>query len=168
MAQVTLKGNTVNTVGELPEKGQDLPDFRLVDQNLSELGPGDFEGRKLILNIFPSVDTDVCAASVRRFNETAGGRDDTTVLCISKDLPFAQARFCGAEGLENVVTLSAFRAPEFGKMFGVELTDGPMASLLARAVIVADEDRRIRHVQLVPEITEEPDYDAALTALDPS
>jgi len=165
MAQVTLKGNTVHTVGEPPEQGQDLPDFRLVDQNLNEVGPPDFEGRKLVLNIFPSIDTEVCAESVRRFNEKAAQRDDTAVLCISKDLPFAQSRFCGAEGLDNVVTLSAFRAPEFGKMFGLEMSDGPLASLLARAVIVADEDRRIRHVELVHEITVEPDYDAALAAL---
>jgi thiol peroxidase len=166
MAQVTLKGTTVNTVGELPGEGDPLPDFRLVDTQLGEKGPPDFEGRKLVLNIFPSIDTDVCAASVRRFNEAASQRDDTAVLCISRDLPFAQGRFCGAEGLNNVTVLSAFRAPEFGQMFGVEMSDGPLAALLARSVIVADEQRRITHVQLVPEITQEPDYEAALKALD--
>lgn len=166
MAQVTLKGNTVNTASELPAEGDALPDFRLVATDLSEKGPPDFEGKKLVLNIFPSIDTDVCAASVRRFNEAVSRRDDAAVLCISKDLPFAQGRFCGAEGLNNVTTLSAFRAHEFGKMYGVEMTDGPLAELLARAVVVADEQGRVVHSQLVPEITEEPDYDAALKALD--
>lgn len=166
MATVTFKGSPVQTVGELPEPGSRAPDFRLVKNDLSEAGLEIGAGKQVVLNIFPSLDTDVCAQSVRQFNSAASERDDVAVLCISADLPFAQARFCGAEGLDNVVTLSTFRNPDFGRDYGVEMLDGPLAGLLARAVVVVGADGNVKYTQLVSEIAEEPDYAAALTALD--
>ncbi len=165
MAQVTFKGNPVNTCGHLPEAGDDAPDCTLVKTDLSELTFSDLKGQKVVLNIFPSIDTPVCAASARRFNEAAASLDNTTVLCISVDLPFAQARFCGAEGLDKVVPLSAFRNDAFGDKYGVTITDGPLSGLFARAVVVVDEGGKVIYSQLVPEIAEEPDYDKALAAL---
>jgi len=165
MATVTLKGNKLNTSGELPAVGSKAPAFSMVKNDLGKASLEDFSGSKVILNIFPSVDTGVCAASVRHFNQDASALDNTKVLCISRDLPFAQARFCGAEGLNNVVMLSDFATGEFGKQYGVELTDGPMAHLHARAVVVLDENQQVIYNELVPEIGQEPDYEAALNAL---
>lgn len=165
MSQVTLHGNPVQVAGTLPAIGTKAPAFTLTDGQLQEKTLADFSGKKKILNIFPSLDTPTCAQSVRSFNEQAGGRSDTVVLCISADLPFAQSRFCGAEGLDNVITLSTFRHPEFLRDYGVLLADGALAHLAARAVIVLDEHDQVRYVQLVPEIADEPDYAAALAAL---
>ena len=165
MATVTFKGDPVNTCGQLPEPGEDAPDCTLVKTDLSELTFSELTGQRVVLNIFPSIDTSVCAASVRRFNEEAAGLDNTTVLCISQDLPFAHARHCGAEGLDDVVSLSAFRNDAFGAKYGVTITDGPLAGLFARAVVVVGADGNVIYSQLVPEIAEEPDYDAALAAL---
>ncbi|MDD4965423.1 thiol peroxidase [Halothiobacillus sp.] len=165
MSQVTLHGNPVQVAGTLPTIGTKAPAFTLTDGQLQEKTLADFSGKKKILNIFPSLDTPTCAQSVRSFNEKAGGRADTVVLCISADLPFAQSRFCGAEGLDNVITLSTFRHPEFLRDYGVLLADGALAHLAARAVIVLDEHDQVRYVQLVPEIADEPDYAAALAAL---
>lgn len=165
MSQVTLHGNPVQVAGTLPTIGTKAPAFTLTDGQLQEKTLADFPGKKKILNIFPSLDTPTCAQSVRSFNEQAGGRADTVVLCISADLPFAQSRFCGAEGLDNVITLSTFRHPEFLRDYGVLLADGALAHLAARAVIVLDEHDQVRYVQLVPEIADEPDYAAALAAL---
>ena len=164
MAQVTLGGNPVNTVGELPAVGGAAPSYTLAGADLSDITPESFGGKKVVLNIFPSIDTPTCATSVRTFNEAVGGRDDAVVLCVSQDLPFAQARFCGAEGLSNVVTGSAFRS-DFGNDFGVSLADGKLAGLFARAVVVVDESGKVVYTELVPEIAKEPDYDAALAAL---
>ncbi|MBD3689011.1 thiol peroxidase [Nanchangia anserum] len=164
MSEITFTGNPVHTCGTLPALGSDLPSATLVDTELAEVSLADFRGRRLVLNIFPSVDTDVCAASVRHFNEAAAALENTTVLCISKDLPFALARFCGAEGIENVRATSAFRS-DIGESLGVTMQDGPLAGLLSRCVIVADAEGRIVYTQQVEEITEEPDYDAALAAL---
>lgn len=165
MAQVTLKGNPVRIAGDLPAVGDQAPAFTLTAADLSEKGRGDFPGRRLVLNIFPSVDTPTCATSVRRFNQEAAALPETEVLCVSVDLPFAQQRFCGVEGLEHVLPLSAFRHPEFGRDYGVTIEDGPMAGLLARAVVVLDAEGRVLHRELVGEIAQEPDYDAALAAL---
>lgn len=165
MATITLKGNTIHTVGELPKVGDQAPDFKLVQDDLSEKSLADFKGSKLVLNIFPSLDTPTCANSVRRFNEAAGNLENTKVLCISKDLPFAQQRFCGSEGLDNVINLSDFRYGSLGKNYGVELADGPLAGLESRAVVVIDESGKVIYTQQVPEIVDEPDYDAALAAL---
>lgn len=165
MAEIKLKGNVIHTAGSLPSIGDKAEDFALVKNNLSEAGLMDYEGSRVVMNIFPSLDTSVCAASVRRFNSIAEKVPGTYVLCISADLPFAQARFCGAEGLERVETLSSFRS-DFGKEYGVEISDGPMAGLLARAVIVLENDGRIGYVQLVSEITEEPDYEDVLKYLE--
>lgn len=165
MATITLKGNSIHTAGELPAVGSVLPAFTLVKSDLSEVSPSDFAGKKLVLNIFPSLDTAVCAASVRRFNKEAGERGDTVVLCISADLPFAHTRFCTTEGLENVVSLSVFRSPEFGSDYGLTITDGPLKGLLSRAVIVADASGTVLYSEQVPEIVQEPDYDKALAAL---
>ena len=162
--QLTLHGNPVNTGGKLIGKGEKLPDFSLVDKDLNEVTLADFTSPLLVLNIFPSVDTGTCAASVRRFNQEATTLDKTTVLCISADLPFAQSRFCGAEDLANVTTLSAFRS-SFGRNYGVVLADGPLQQLLARVVLIADEERNVIHAQVVNEITDEPDYEAALAAI---
>ena len=165
MATVTFKGNPVQTEGELPEVGATAPDFTLVKTDLSETRLSDHKGKTVVLNIFPSVDTPVCSMSVRKFNAEIAKHDNAVVLCASMDLPFAHARFCGAEGLENVVSASAFRQPEFGERYGVRITDGPLKGLFARAVVVVDEKGQVIYNQLVPEIAEEPDYDAALKAL---
>ncbi len=165
MASITLKGNPVNTVGELPKIGTKLTDFRLVANDLSITSLNNFNGKKLVLNIFPSIDTGTCAASVRKFNEAAAGLDNTTVLCISRDLPFAQTRFCAAEGIANVVNLSDFQEGSFGKDNGLEIIDGPLAGLHSRVLIVADEDRTIIYTEQVPEIVNEPNYEAALAVL---
>ncbi len=163
MATIKFHGDDVHTIGNLPDKGEDLKDLSLVATDLSEKSLADFSGKKLILNIFPSVNTGVCANSVRNFNQKAAGADNTTVLCISKDLPFAQKQFCGAEGIENVVMLSDYRS-DFGEQFGVQMTDGPLKGLLSRAVIVTDANGKIVYTEQVPEVTQEPDYDAALAA----
>lgn len=164
MATTALKGNPVHTVGDLPTVGSQAPAYQLVGAGLSEVTNADQAGKRVVLNIFPSVDTGICAESVRRFNELAADLDNTVVLNVSADLPFAQARFCGAEGIDNVVVGSAFRS-DFGRDYGVTLVDGPMAGLLARSVIVLDTEGKVTYVQLVDEITTEPDYDAALAAL---
>lgn len=165
MAKITLKGNPVNTIGNLPEVGTMAPAFTLVKDDLSIKSLSDYKGQKVVLNIFPSLDTGTCAASVRRFNTEASKLENTVVLCISKDLPFAQARFCGAEGLEDVHNLSDFRYGQFGKDYGVEIIDGPLAGLESRAVVVLDEGGTVVYTQQVPEIVDEPDYEAALAAL---
>lgn len=165
MAQFKLKGNPFNTVGELPAKGAAAPAFTVTRNDLGPVGLADFAGRRLVLNIFPSIDTDVCAASVRRFNKEAAELADTAVLCVSMDLPFALKRFCGAEGIANVTTASDFRDGAFGKAYGVRIADGPLAGLLARAVVVVGKDGKVLHSQLNPETTEEPDYAAALAVL---
>lgn len=165
MAQITFKGNKVNTVGNLPKVGEKAKDFSLVKTDLSRVGLSDFAGSKLVLNIFPSLDTGTCAASVRRFNQEATKLKDTKVLCISRDLPFAQARFCGAEGIENVVVLSDFPSGEFGKNYGLEIADGPLQNLHSRVVIVLDENGKVVYTQQVPEIADEPNYEEALKAL---
>jgi thiol peroxidase len=165
MAQITLKGNPVNTIGNLPEVGSKAPDFKLVKDDLSVKTLADYKGQKVILNIFPSIDTGTCAASVRHFNAEASKLDNTVVLCISKDLPFAQARFCGAEGLKDVHNLSDFRTGQFGKDYGVEIIDGPLAGLESRAVVIIDEQGVVKYTQQVPEIVDEPNYNEALAAL---
>ena len=165
MALVALEGNPVNTAGELPAVGNAAPDFSGVKNDLSECSLSELTGKKVVLNIFPSIDTPVCAASTRRFNQEASSMKNTVVLCVSVDLPFALGRFCGAEGLENVVPVSAFRNPEFGSSYGVAITDSVLKGLLARAVVVIDESGKVTYTELVPEITQEPDYEAALAAL---
>ncbi len=161
MAEVTLRGNPIHTSGELPAVGSDAPDFTLVGSDLSEISKASLSGQKVVLNIFPSVDTPTCATSVRTFNQRAS--DGATVLCVSADLPFAQGRFCGAEGIEDVKIGSTFRS-SFGDDYGVTLTDGPLAGVLARAIVVIDADGKVAHTELVGEIGNEPDYDAALEA----
>jgi thiol peroxidase len=165
MTQVTLGGNPLNVEGALPQPGQQAPDFSLVGADLADKTLASFAGKRKILNIFPSIDTGTCATSVRKFNEKAAQLKDTVVLCISADLPFAQKRFCGAEGIENVVSLSLMRGAEFKKNYGVALTSGPLAGVTARAVVVLDENNKVLHSELVPEIAHEPNYDAALAAL---
>lgn len=165
MAQITLQGNMIHTFGELPAVGTQAKDFQLVKNDLSVASLSDFKGSKVVLNIFPSVDTGTCAASVRKFNEKASSLENTKVLCISRDLPFAQARFCGAEGLTNVVNLSDFRDGNFGKEYGLTITDGPLTGLHSRAVIVLDENGVVQYSEQVSEIVNEPNYDNALAAL---
>lgn len=165
MAQVTLRGNPVQVEGELPKVGQQAPAFSLVSASLADTPLASFAGKRKVLNIFPSIDTPTCATSVRTFNAEAGKLANTVVLCISADLPFAQKRFCGAEGLQNVVTLSTLRGREFLKDYGVAIAEGPLAGLAARAVLVLDENDKVLHSELVPEIGEEPDYAAALAVL---
>lgn len=165
MSTVTLKGNQVEVKGQFPQTGSQAADFTLVNAELNNVSLADFAGKYKILNIFPSVDTGICATSVRRFNDEASKLDSTVVLCISADLPFAQARFCGAEGLENVHTLSTFRNPEFKDNYGVNIASGPLAGLCARAVIVLNENNQVLHSQLVAEIATEPDYDLALATV---
>ena len=165
MATITLGGNPVHTNGELPKTQSKATDFKLVKNDLSIASLADFTGKKLVLNIFPSVDTGTCAASVRKFNEKASQLQNTTVLCISRDLPFAQKRFCGAEGLENVVNLSDFKDGQFGKDYGLEITDGPLAGLHSRVVIVVNENGEVVYTEQVAEIADEPNYEAALAAL---
>lgn len=164
MANTAFKGNPVHTIGELPSVGSAAPAFTLTASDLSPLSLADLAGKRVVLNIFPSVDTGVCAASVRKFNELAAGLDNTVVVCVSADLPFAFNRFCGAEGIENVKTGSVFKS-DFGQTYGVRMTDGPLEGLLARSVVVIDTDGTVKHVELVEEITTEPNYDAALAAL---
>lgn len=163
MATTKFKGNTVNTAGDLPATGSAAPSYTLTGADLGDVESSS-NGRRTVLNIFPSVDTGVCAASVRKFNELASSLENTDVVCVSKDLPFALARFCGAEGIENVTATSAFRS-SFGTDYGVEMVDGPMKGLLARSVVVVDADGKVAYTELVPEITTEPDYDSALKAL---
>lgn len=166
MTKITFKNDPLNTSGELPGTGRSAYDFTLTGNDMIDYNKADIQKNgNIVLNIFPSLDTSVCAATVRRFNESAASLENTKVLCISMDLPFAQARFCGAEGIENVRMLSAFRHPEFGKDYGIDIIDGPLAGLLARAVVVIDPQNRIIHSELVPEIAQEPDYQAALQAL---
>lgn len=165
MADVTFKGGLIHTNGRLPEVGQQAPDFRLVDGDLADRSLSDFANRKKLLNIVPSLDTPVCAESTRRFNDYARSHDDTVMLIVSADLPFAQQRFCGDEGLDQVVPLSMMRDQAFARDYGVLLEDGPLAGVTARAVVVLDPGDRVVHAQLVPEIAEEPDYDRALSAL---
>lgn len=166
MATFKLKGNDFNTEGDLPAVGTAAPAFSVTGQDLGEVTLADFPGRRVVLNIFPSIDTDVCAASVRHFNAAAGALDNTVVLCVSMDLPFALKRFCGAEGLESVVTASDFRDGDFGHAYGVRIADGPLAGLLARSIVVVGSDGDVLHSQLAPETVEEPDYAAALAVLD--
>lgn len=165
MSTVKLKGNQIEISGVLPEEGTRAPDFSLTATDLSEKEFKDFAGRIKVLNIFPSIDTGVCAASVRRFNSEASKLKNTVVLCISADLPFAHSRFCEIEGLKDVVPLSVFRSPDFGRDYGVTMTTGPLAGLLARAVVILDKSGLVVYTQLVPEIGEEPDYEAALEVL---
>ena len=164
MASVTLKGNPFNTNGDLPAVGSKAPAFDLVKTDLSPATSADFSGKRVVLNIFPSVDTPTCAQSVRQFNQQASTMDNTAVVCVSMDLPFALARFCGAEGLQNVVPASAFRSA-FASDYGVKMVDGPLAGLTARAVVVLNEQGEVLHTELVSEIANEPDYDAALAVL---
>ncbi|MDP8268559.1 MAG: thiol peroxidase [Candidatus Tenebribacter davisii] len=167
MAKITLKGNEINTIGDIPPVGANLDDlqFKLTKTDLSDIELKDFRGKKVVLNIFPSLDTGVCAASVRRFNSEAEKLDNTVVLCISKDLPFAHARFCTAEGLDNVISLSELRNSNFSEGIGVKIINGPMAGLMARTVIVLNEGGVIKYTELVPEITQEPNYEAAINSL---
>jgi thiol peroxidase len=165
MAQITLRGNPIQTNGDLPKVGSALPGFKLVGQDLKDVTLHDYAGKKKVLNIFPSIDTSTCATSVRKFNEKAAGLKDTVVLCISADLPFAQKRFCGAEGIGNVITLSTMRDPHFARDLGVMMENGPLAGLTARAVVVVDAGNTVKHTELVTELANEPNYDAALKAL---
>lgn len=165
MAIVTLKGNTINTLGELPTVGSSAPDFILTKTDLSLTTLTNYKGKKVVLNIFPSIDTGTCAQSVRQFNKEASELKNTVVLCVSKDLPFAQARFCGAEGIDNVEMLSDFREGSFGRSYGLEFTDGPLQSLHSRAVVVIDDNGQVVYNELIPEIVDEPNYKAALEAL---
>lgn len=165
MATVTLGGNPINTIGNLPVKGDKAVDFKLVKEDLSEASLSDFAGKKVILNIFPSIDTPTCATSVRKFNQQASELENTVVLCISRDLPFAQKRFCGAEGLSNVICLSDFRDGKFGKDYGLEFADGKLAGLHSRAVVVVDQTGTVTYSEQVAETANEPDYQAALASL---
>lgn len=164
MATTAFKGSPVQTVGDLPQPGEAAPAFTVAGADLSDVSSAGFVGSRVVLNIFPSVDTGVCATSVRRFNALAAGLDNTTVVCVSQDLPFALGRFCGAEGIDKVVTASGFRS-SFGEDYGVRMVDGPLAGLLARSVVVVDAEGTVVHSELVPDIGQEPDYDAAVAAL---
>lgn len=164
MATITLQGNPLETCGELPAVGSAAPAFTLTKTDLSDVTLQNFAGKTVILNIYPSVDTGVCAASTRKFNELASGKADVAVLCVSADLPFAHSRFCGAEGLDNVVSLSDFRNKDFGNAYGVTITTGVLAGLLSRAIVVI-KDGNVAYTEQVPEIAQEPDYDAALAAV---
>lgn len=165
MAAITFKGTPVHTVGELPEKGEKAPDFKLTRSDLADVSLSDFSGKKKILNIVPSLDTGVCAASAKRFEQEIAKLDDTVVLTISRDLPFAAGRFCKSEGITNVVTLSQMRDESFGREYGVTMTSGPLAGLLSRAVVVLDEQNTVVYTEQVPEIAQEPDYESALSAV---
>lgn len=165
MASTKFSGNPVQLKGDFPRKGAGVKDFKAVKQDLSETSLDDYKGKRKILNIFPSIDTDVCATSVRTFNQKASKLENTIVICLSYDLPFAQKRFCGAEGIENIVTASLFRNCDFSVDYGVSIEDGPLTGLTARAVIVLDENNTVIHSELVDDITHEPDYDAALSSL---
>jgi len=165
MASVTLGGNPIAVAGNFPKKGDTAPDFTLTNKDLKDVSLKDFAGKRKVLNIVPSLDTPVCAKSTRIFNEKAGDMANAAVLIISADLPFAMNRFCGAEGLTNVATLSTVRGHDFHVKYGVDITDGPLKGLTARGVVVLDENNKVLHAELVPEIKQEPDYDAALAAL---
>ncbi len=165
MAEIEFRGTMMNTGGELPSVGAAAPGFSLTGDGLAPVSLGDFAGQRVVLNIFPSIDTPTCATSVRAFNERAASLDNTSVLCVSVDLPFAAARFCGDEGIENVSCASTFRSPDFYDAYGVQIADGPLAGLCARAVVVIDESGNVAHTELVNPISDEPDYDAALSAL---
>jgi len=167
MAKITLQGHEIDTMGDIPPVGAELSDlqFKLTKTDLADVGLADFEGKKIIMNIFPSLDTGVCAASVRKFNAAAEKLENTVVLCISKDLPFAHGRFCAVEGLKNVISLSEMRDLNFSEKIGVKIVNGPMAGLMARSVIVLDENLEVIHSELVPEIVQEPNYEAALKVL---
>ncbi len=164
MASITFKGNAVNTSGNLPSVGEKAKDFTLVGTDLSDKSLSDYQGKNVVLNIFPSINTGICAESVRKFNEEASKLDNTVILCISKDLPFAQSQFCGAEGIQNVEMLSDFRT-DFGHAYGVQMEGGPLRGLLSRAVIVVDAEGKVTYTEQVPEIGQEPDYDKALQAI---
>ena len=159
MAKITFKGNAVNTNGQLPAVGSKAPDFKLVGAGLNEISLADYKGKRIVLNIFPSLDTGVCATSVRQFNKWVSDKENTVVICVSKDLPFAQSRFCGAEGLDNVITASDFRYNNFATDYGVLMTDGPLAGLMARSVVAIDENGKVTYTELVPEIVQEPVYE---------
>jgi len=165
MATITLRDKPIHTIGELPEVGSQAKDFELIAKDLSRVTMKDFAGSRLVLNIFPSLDTGTCAAAVRYFNELAGKLPDTKVLCISRDTPFAQSRFCGAEGLENVVTLSDIESGQFGKDYGLQLIDGPMKGFLSRVVIIVDANGKVEYTQQVPVLSDEPNYDEVVSAL---
>lgn len=166
MSTITLKGNNIETSGKLPENGQKAPDFKLVKTDLSEMNLSHIAGKKVVLNIFPSLDTEVCAASVRKFNAEASKLENTVVVCVSKDLPFAHKRFCVTEGLDKVVSASDFRDGNFGATYGVTIVNGPLAGLHSRAVVVIDESGYVRYSEQVPEIVQEPNYAAALKAIE--
>jgi thiol peroxidase len=165
MAHITLQGKPIETIGELPPVDSPAPPFTLIKTDLSECSLSDFAGQTVVLNIFPSIDTPVCAASVRRFNAEAGGTYKAAVLCISADLPFAHKRFCEGEGLDRVIPLSVFRSPEFGRTYGITITSPPLAGLLARAIIIVDPSGKVIYTEQVPETVQEPDYEAALAML---
>jgi thioredoxin-dependent peroxiredoxin len=166
MATITLKDNKINTSGNLPAKEAMAPDFKLVKNDLSTLNLADLKGKKVVLNIFPSLDTDVCAASVRQFNAKASNLKNTVVVCVSRDLPFAMKRFCTTEGLENVLTASDFREGSFGEAYGLTIVDGPLAGLHSRAVVILDESGKVIYTEQVPEIVQEPDYESAYKAIE--
>lgn len=165
MSKIAFKGNPVETAGQLPEIGSAAPNFRLTDTNLQDVSLDNFKGSRVVLNIFPSIDTGVCAASVRKFNERAAELNNTKVVSISKDLPFAHKRFCGAEGIENVLSTSQYKDNSFSQNYGVDMLDGPLAGLMSRAVIVVDEQGKVTYTEQVPDITQEPNYDAAIASL---
>jgi thiol peroxidase len=165
MSTITLKGNTIHTAGTLPANGTTAPDFKLTKTDLSDVSLKDFAGKKILFNIFPSIDTGTCAASTRRFNKDASTLPNTVVVCVSKDLPFAHKRFCEAEGLSNVVPTSAIRDNSFQTGYGVNMIDGPLTGLLSRAVVIIGEDGKVKYSEQVPEIVQEPNYEAALNAL---
>ncbi|MBC7752495.1 MAG: thiol peroxidase [Candidatus Saccharibacteria bacterium] len=165
MATVLLGGNEINLIGDLPAKGSAAPDFNLTAKDLNDVTLAAYAGKRKVLNIFPSVDTPTCAASVRKFNEQSSKINNTVVLCISADLPFAQSRFCGAEGIENVINLSTFRHPEFITNYGLTFSAGPLVGLAARAVVVLDENNNVLHAELVNNVSDEPNYTAALAVL---
>jgi thiol peroxidase len=165
MTKITLKGNTINTSGELPNIGSLAKDFKLIATDLSTKTLNDFKGKNLVLNIFPSIDTGTCAASVRNFNKSAANLNNTSVLCISRDLPFAQNRFCGAEGIENVLMLSDFNTGQFGKDYGLNIVDGPLAGLHSRCVLIINAEGKVIYTEQIAETTEEPNYDLALKSL---
>ena len=165
MAQITFKGSPVHTAGNLPKVGDSAPNFNVIGENLNEITLSDFSGKRLVLNIFPSIDTGICAASARHFNEGVTILDNTEVLNVSMDLPFAQKRFCAAEGLENVKNGSEFRNDSFSSNYGVKMTDGPMAGLFSRAVVVVNENGKVLHAEQVPEIVQEPNYEAVMVSL---
>ncbi len=165
MTKITLKGNPINTIGNLPKTGSKAKKFTMIGNDLSKVKLKDFKSQRIVLNIFPSLDTGTCAASVREFNKRAADLENTKVLCISRDLPFAQARFCGAEGIKNVITISDFNKGKFGKKYGLTIKNGPLANLFSRAIIVLDKEHKIIYTEQVSEIVDEPNYEKALKAL---